>query len=409
MKKICLVACVKSKERVPSAASDLYTSPLFIKSKQYAEYHCDSWKILSAKHGLVDTESILSPYNETLNNANETHKKLWAESVFSDLRPILSAKTEVILLAGINYRKYLVPMLQEIGISVRIPMENLSLGNQLKWLNSELKLIQAKKDLDRFYELLKILEDGLGGKSPTNKLTSKTPLPKQGIYFFFENSESRVKIKNQLRVVRVGTHGVSKGSKSTLWNRIKTHKGNASLGGNHRGSIFRLHIGNALIKKSNETLQYPDWGIGQNADKEIKQTEAALEKEVSKCIGDMKILWLSVPGESSADNDRAYLERNIIGLLTTKIPESDNPSPSWLGNYSNREIIKNSGLWNIDHVGIPYDPNFLDVLSQYVDFTIGKTPYPSKQLAPRDWNKKKRKKKKEKNTSIEILEGLIWL
>ncbi len=58
---------------------------------------------------------------------------------------------------------------------------------------------------------------------------------RRGIYFFFDTQEKRT--DGSLRVVRVGTHAIKTGeSKSTLWGRLKQHKGNNNSGGNHRGS-----------------------------------------------------------------------------------------------------------------------------------------------------------------------------
>jgi hypothetical protein len=73
------------------------------------------------------------------------------------------------------------------------------------------------------------------------------------------------------KIMRIGTHAVSKGSSSSLWHRLKNHKGKEDLAGNHRGSIFRLHVGAALIKR--EGLSCPSWGIGQSATDEIKALE----------------------------------------------------------------------------------------------------------------------------------------
>jgi hypothetical protein len=82
--------------------------------------------------------------------------------------------------------------------------------------------------------------------------------PQRGVYFIFEGGENRA-LENSLRVVRVGTHAVSQGSKSTLWSRIKTHKGSTDGFGNHRSSIFRLHVGEAFINKSPESFDTSSW------------------------------------------------------------------------------------------------------------------------------------------------------
>jgi len=49
--------------------------------------------------------------------------------------------------------------------------------------------------------------------------------PKQGVYFFFEEGQT-CQGSNDLRVVRVGTHVLKNGSSTTLWDRLRQHRGN---------------------------------------------------------------------------------------------------------------------------------------------------------------------------------------
>jgi hypothetical protein len=65
---IGLVACSRLKADRPLPARELYVSPLFRAARAYAErrYGSECWLILSAKHGLVDPETVLAPYDVTL-------------------------------------------------------------------------------------------------------------------------------------------------------------------------------------------------------------------------------------------------------------------------------------------------------------------------------------------------------
>lgn len=227
-----------------------------------------------------------------------------------------------------------------------------------------------KRHLDRFYALLMALRDGLGGTRRLCDCTGKMPWPERGVYFFFEPGEFRREHPDQLRVVRVGTHAVSQGSKTKLWDRLRTHRGDSNGWGNHRGSIFRWHVGKAILARSQGAVSMPTWGIGMSAPKEIRQREAGIEKIVSEYLGRMEILWLAVNDEAGKQSKRAYLERNALGLLTAQMPPVDPPSPAWLGNHSPEPLIRQSGLWNLDHVATPYDPAFLDVMAGYVATTL---------------------------------------
>ena len=108
-------------------------------------------------------------------------------------------------------------------------------------------------NLARFYKAMERLESGVGGKRRLSNCNGRMDWPERGVYFFFENGEKRSHSSNGPRVVRVGTHAVSSGSRTTLWNRLSTHRGPAKTGGgNHRGSIFRLLVGEALMERDPE-------------------------------------------------------------------------------------------------------------------------------------------------------------
>jgi hypothetical protein len=262
-------------------------------------------------------------------------------------------------------------------------MEGLGIGRQLRWLSKQQAQPTREGDLDRFYHALESLESGLGGKRLMSECCGQHNWPQSGVYFFFEPGEYRLG-GGVPRVVRVGTHGVSRGSKSTLWNRLRTHRGTGDGTGNHRGSVFRLHLGAALAARDSG-LATPTWGIGYTADAEVRTNEEHLERAVSQYIGAMSILWLAIEDEPSPASDRAYIERNLIGLLVGETGALDLPSPGWLGCFSPDERIRNSGLWNLDFLDYSYSSDFLDVLGEYVLITIGKKPRPSKPIAPQNW------------------------
>jgi len=134
MARIHLVACVKTKEDKPCKARDLYKSDLFIKAKAYAEGNSGRWYILSAKYGLVDPDTVIEPYENTLNAMSSAQRAQWSDRVFEQLQPMLSAGDIVTFLAGKSYRDGLIPKLESLGVTVDIPMESLGIGEQLSWL-----------------------------------------------------------------------------------------------------------------------------------------------------------------------------------------------------------------------------------------------------------------------------------
>ena len=217
--------------------------------------------------------------------------------------------------------------------------------------------------LNNFYCQLDALS-AMNGFRRLSGCSSRSEWPKRGVYFFFEPGEERAN-STALRVVRVGTHAVSSGSKTTLWNRLSTHRGSLSGTGNHRGSIFRRRVGESLLAKSNDVLK--TWGIGANAPRDIRDGEVAHEKLVSVYIGDMPLLWLAIGDDASAKSERGYIERNAIALLSNYQKVAvDSPSKEWLGNFSATPTIRESGLWNTNHVDGTVDPQFLERFAGFV-------------------------------------------
>jgi hypothetical protein len=137
MKRIVLVSCVKSKLPYRAKAKDLYTSTLFRFTLKYAHrFRPDAIYIVSAKYGLVELDEELDAYNMTLNGMGEAQKKAWAERVLTSLQQKSDLHNDhFIILAAMNYRKYITPHLH----SYEIPLEGLSFGEQLgelkRWLS----------------------------------------------------------------------------------------------------------------------------------------------------------------------------------------------------------------------------------------------------------------------------------
>lgn len=221
-------------------------------------------------------------------------------------------------------------------------------------------------DLIRFYTLLDQLGQKIDGPRVLSGCTGRDSWPRRGIYFFQEQGERRSDSGASNRIVRVGTHALKSGSGTTLWNRLSQHKGVAkSGGGNHRGSIFRLLVGNAHI--SRDDLNLLSWGQGSSAKRAVTDGELQLEQLVSAEIGAMPFLWLEIDDEPGPSSARGYIERNSIALLSNfNKPLLDAPSQSWLGLSSDRSLVRESGLWNSNHVQEDYDRIFLNELESFI-------------------------------------------
>jgi hypothetical protein len=131
-RRIVLISCASKKQSIRSKAKDLYISTLFGLNLKFAySLNPDAIYILSAKHGLLNLETEIEPYNLTLNNMTENEIKEWALKVIGQLGENTNLINDhFIFLAGDKYRKYLISSLK----SYEVPLEGLPIGKQLQYL-----------------------------------------------------------------------------------------------------------------------------------------------------------------------------------------------------------------------------------------------------------------------------------
>jgi uncharacterized protein DUF6884 len=132
--RIFLVACVAGKRATPHKAAELYTSPWFEMVRELVSSSGEPWFILSAKHGLVSSDTVIAPYNETLNTMGVACRREWAVRVQGQMNEAMPTADEVVILAGVRYREYLMDYLKGRFAKVSVPMAGLTIGRQLRWL-----------------------------------------------------------------------------------------------------------------------------------------------------------------------------------------------------------------------------------------------------------------------------------
>jgi hypothetical protein len=384
MRRIAFVSCSKTKAERSAPAAALYTSALFRKSLLAALDVTNSVYILSAKHGALPLGALVGPYDASLKTMSRHEREVWRDDVSRQLAAGLVKRGDVVsLYCGEEYIAPLRRTFLQLGCRLDEPLAGLSMGQRLqrlRALNDEPALEMA---LNRFYRIMRHLWIAQGRGRRIGDCSGQLPWPERGVYFV--TAEPTADRGGMPRIIRVGTHAVSLGSRTSLWNRISTHRGTRGGGGSHRSSIFRSHVGRALINRERHR-EWPDtWAKGQTAPKVVRDAEAELEQHVSRIIGDMRVLWINVSDTAGPGSDRAYLERNVIGLLSRAGLLSPISAPPWLGDTSDDWRIAASGLWNLDHLLLRPDNDFLRILETYVDITLSRTPTPEGSLAPPTW------------------------
>lgn len=134
MMTVAFVSCVKTKAEHPLPAKDLYISPWFRMAREYATRNADRWFILSAMHGLLDPKVVIEPYEWTLKDQVAAARKDWAHTVKRQMEQKRLAGEKAIVLAGVEYREFLMSTLRGRFEKVAVPMEGMMMGQQLSWL-----------------------------------------------------------------------------------------------------------------------------------------------------------------------------------------------------------------------------------------------------------------------------------
>lgn len=136
---LVLLGCVKTKKTGRHRAKDLYDSTLFIGRRAHAEATGRPWYILSAKYGLVGPDQEIDGYELALTDLSTQQRRSWSAEVLTHLQRLVGKLTGkyVEIHAGAEYRESgLVTGLREGGAVVNVPLEHLTLGQQLKWYHA---------------------------------------------------------------------------------------------------------------------------------------------------------------------------------------------------------------------------------------------------------------------------------
>jgi hypothetical protein len=168
-----------------------------------------------------------------------------------------------------------------------------------------------QEHLEEFYRLMSELARTGHGPRRLADCTGRDGWPRQGVYFFLEDGENRA--GGGPRVVRVGTHAMRPGDNTTLWGRLRQHRGRIGGripgGGNHRASIFRRHVGAALIRRDHLPGGLAESWASCHPHPGCTAAENQLERAVRQHIRAMPFLCMAVPTRPDGSSDRGFIER----------------------------------------------------------------------------------------------------
>jgi hypothetical protein len=207
-------------------------------------------------------------------------------------------------------------------------------------------------------ELCQWLHTQLAQLAPVVYPFDRKQLPKNGIYFFYEKGEIWGHGENQPRIVRIGTH-----REGNFQSRIAEHflldEAKMNLGVTrarpHDRSIFRKNIGRTLLNRQRSpylAVWEIDFMKRENLQKhghlrEI-ETERRIEAEVTRLLQEnFSFRFVVLEGQSVRMGSEG-LEARLIGTVAGC--SACGPSPGWLGQHSPKAKIRQSGLWQVQHL-----------------------------------------------------------
>ena len=119
------------------AARSAYCSPLFDKSKAWAENRDLEWGILSAKYGIVQPVQEIQDYDLTINELSKKQKQAWRDNVREQLSASDVRIKKVYVLAGKAYVDAINPVLEELDIEIEEPLKGKQIGERLSALTND--------------------------------------------------------------------------------------------------------------------------------------------------------------------------------------------------------------------------------------------------------------------------------
>lgn len=129
--RLVLIACSKVKLPHAAPARELYQGDIFRKARALAEKEGAPWAVLSARHGVVQPEQVLEPYDDTLIRATRAQLAAWDALVLQQLGA--AADGPLLIFAGRQYRGW------TAGRDCAVPLAGMGIGAQKAWLAARLR------------------------------------------------------------------------------------------------------------------------------------------------------------------------------------------------------------------------------------------------------------------------------
>ncbi len=241
---LLLLGCIKYKRSGPTPAHNLYTSPLFLRRRRYAEAAGVRWYVLSARHGLVLPEEVIAHYDVHLAGQSASYRAAWGAFVVEQLRRERGEMSGLVvdIHAGDAYVEAVRGPLERAGTVVLDPVDARSLGETLAWYDREpvemtpgVKKVQPpvrRPEADGLAEAVRFLDDPDRALPVPELLRSeRSALERPGLYSWWVDEPGARDLSSGLGLplsaglIYAGQAGATRWpsgrrSSNTLWSRL---------------------------------------------------------------------------------------------------------------------------------------------------------------------------------------------
>lgn len=135
---IVFVGCGATKRKKACKAEDMYIGNYFRQCMLYAKTLTkpNNIYILSAKHGVLPLNKVITPYNKTLNTMSQEEINEWANMVVTQLQELhITPDIPVTFICGKNYYK----PLTNYFTNITTPLPDGGMGYQIQFMQQETK------------------------------------------------------------------------------------------------------------------------------------------------------------------------------------------------------------------------------------------------------------------------------
>jgi hypothetical protein len=121
--RVVLVGSSGTTADTPSPAGEMFRSDGFARAREHAAHSRLPWFVLSAKHGLLDADEVISPHGVQIDDQPATYRTAWGEWVVAQLADRLQLDgVTVEVHGGVDFAQPLRQPLARRGAVLDIPL-----------------------------------------------------------------------------------------------------------------------------------------------------------------------------------------------------------------------------------------------------------------------------------------------